>query len=513
MEQFERIRRDSKVKNMSVRELSQVHRVHRRTVRAALADATPPPRKVPERVAPMLGPWLEIITAWLIVDMQAPRKQRHTARRIWQRLVDEHGATLAESTVAHAVAKLRREMVPALASVAVLQTHPPGREAEVDFGEFQAEIDGVEVKLFMFVLRLSYSGKAVHVGYANQTQESFLDGHQVAFERLGGIPSGMIRYDNLKPAVTKVILGRERLENPRFIAMRSHYGFDSFFCLPGIDGAHEKGGVEGEVGRFRRRWLSPVPKFASLAELNEYMALCDDKDDHRVIASRPITVGTAAAEEVSALLALPLDVFESASTYSFKADHKGQVCVRQSYYSVPARYAGRRVSVRVGARLLEMFADGTRIAVHVRAVHKYSHVLELDHYLEVLIHKPGALPGATALAAARNCGAFTTTHQRFWDTARHQLGDTEGTRALIGALLLARTLPTEAIQTAMKAAIASKDFDTDHLMIQARVHLAFTPAQATVLSADLADRVLHLPDRGEPSLAGYDQLLAVAGLR
>lgn len=278
MEQFERIRRDARVKDMSVRELARVHGVHRRTVRAALADSTPPPRKEPVRESPAMGPWLKIIRAWLVADLQAPRKQRHTARRVWQRLVDEHGATVAESTVTHAVAKIRRELVGTPVDVAVPQTHAPGAEAEVDFGEFQALIGGIMVKLFMFmfmfmfVLRLSHSGRAVHVAYANQAQESFLDGHNVAFERLGGVPSKMIRYDNLTPAVIRVALGRERVENPRFIAMRSHYGFDSFFCIPGIDGAHEKGGVEGEVGRFRRRWLTPVPEFATLADLNGFMA-------------------------------------------------------------------------------------------------------------------------------------------------------------------------------------------------------------------------------------------------
>ena len=497
---------------MSVRELARVHGVHRRTVRAALADSTPPPRKEPVRESPAMGPWLKIIRAWLVADLQAPRKQRHTARRVWQRLVDEHGATVAESTVTHAVAKIRRELVGTPVDVAVPQTHAPGAEAEVDFGEFQALIGGIMVKLFMFVLRLSHSGRAVHVAYANQAQESFLDGHNVAFERLGGVPSKMIRYDNLTPAVIRVALGRERVENPRFIAMRSHYGFDSFFCIPGIDGAHEKGGVEGEVGRFRRRWLTPVPEFATLADLNGFMAACEDRDDHRVISARPVTVGAAAAAETPELLALPSDVFEAGPTVSVKANHKAEVCVRQCYYSVPVTYAGRRVSVRVGAALIEVFADGKRIAAHVRAVHKYAHVLELDHYLEVLTRKPGAMAGATALVAARASGAFTATHQRFWDKARHHLGDGPGTRALIGVLLLARTLPAAPVAVAMEAAIAAADYDPDHLAIAARANAAFAPA-AMALPQGLADRVIHLPERKAPSLAGYDRLLATAGAR
>ena len=159
--------------------------------------------------------------------------------------------------------------------VAVPQTHLPGVEAEVDFGEFRAVIAGVVMTLWMFVLRLSHSGKAVHIAYANQAQESFLDGHVRAFTTLGGVPTGMIRYDNLRPAVIRVLLGRDRWENERFIGLRSHYGYDSFYCLPGIGGAHEKGGAQGEIGRFRRRHLTPVPRADSLAALNQLLADAD----------------------------------------------------------------------------------------------------------------------------------------------------------------------------------------------------------------------------------------------
>ena len=118
-------------------------------------------------------------------------------------------------------------------------------------------LDGVLTDGWMFVFRLSASGKGFHRVYLNQAQQAFLDGHVRALEHVGGVP-GRIRYDNLKPAVARVLRGRDRAEAERFIALRSHYGFDSFFCQPGPDGAHEKGGVEGEVGRFRRRHLVPA---------------------------------------------------------------------------------------------------------------------------------------------------------------------------------------------------------------------------------------------------------------
>ena len=264
-------------------------------MRQALADAVPPPRKVyPVRPRPAIDGWATVIDAWLIADKDAPRKQRHTARRIWQRLVAEHQATLSEVTVSRYVARRRVELGLLTREVSIPQTHLAGAEAEVDFGEFYATIAGLVVKCWMFVMRLSHSGKAFHVAFATQAQEAFLEGHVLAFEYFGGVP-GRIRYDNLKPAVIRVLKGRDRTESERFTALRSHYGFDSFFCRPGIDGAHEKGGVEGEIGRFRRRHLVPVPTVASLAELNELIAIADLLDDDRVITGRPITIGRAFA--------------------------------------------------------------------------------------------------------------------------------------------------------------------------------------------------------------------------
>ena len=493
---------------MSIRELSRVHNVHRRTVRAALSSAVPPLRKEAERVAPVLGPWVETITGWLREDLTRPKKQRHTGRRVWQRLIEEEGAVLAESTVTHAVARIRRELVSGISQVMVPQTHLPAEEAEVDFGEFWAVIAGVELKLWIFVLRLSFSGRAVHVAYSNQAQESFLDGHELAFDRFGGVPTRMVRYDNLKTAVLRQLLGRDRVENPRFIALRSHYGFDSFFCKPGIEGAHEKGGVEGDIGRFRRRWLTPLPVFSSIAELNEYLEQCDGRDDGRVISAKPATVGALFAQEAPLLRPLPPGSFDAAETLSAKADAKSRICVRQSYYSVPARYAGRRVSVRLGARQVEVFAEGKRVAVHVRAIHRNSYVLELDHYLEVLQRKPGAFAGATALVSARTSGAFTPGHQHFWDRARRQLGDSGGTRALIEVLLLHRTLPADIVAQTMRHAILQKDFDLEHLAVFARTHVG--SATPTVPITPLA-ATIHLPERQAPSLARYDQLLTAFG--
>lgn len=505
MELFERIRRDARRDESSIRELARRHRVHRRTVRAALNDAVPPARKTPVRTAPVLGPYEDTVRQWLIKDKDAPRKQRHTARRVWQRLVAEHDVAVAESSVRALVARIRVE-IGQNTEVSVPQTHPAGREAEVDFGQFYAVIAGTLEKLWMFVLRLSYSGKAVHIAYANQATESFLDGHVQALEVLGGVPTSMIRYDNLKPAVIRVLLGRERWENPRFVALRSHYGYDSFFCRPGKDGAHEKGGVEGEIGRFRRRHLTPVPHVAALAELNQLMATADVAEDARWITGHPGTVGAMFTTEAGALNPLPRTGFEAATALTCRVDAKARICVRQSYYSVPQHLAGRRVTARLGARAIEVMDAGTVVAVHTRSLHKGTQDLQLDHYLEVLVRKPGALPGSTALATARANGTFTATHQRFWDAARAGLGDAPGTRALIGVLLLHRSLPAAAVVAGMKTALAMGTLDADLVAIEARraEQETLTPVSVVVPRTAAPGAKVARPT---PTLNAYDALL------
>jgi transposase len=272
---------------------------------------------------------------------------------VWQRLVDEHHADVGESTVRRYVAEVRRRQPAVLVEVKVPQWHPPGAEAEVDFGQVGFWLDGVLTDAWMFVFRLSASGKGFHRVYLNQAQQAFLDGDVRAFEHVGGVP-GRIRYDNLKPAVQRVLRGRDRAESERFIALRSHYGFDSFFCQPGPDGAHEKGGVEGEVGRFRRRHLVPVPRVASQAELNELVAAGDLADDRRRIDGRAITVGDHFTLEANTLQPLPTERFDTTLLLTPRVDAKSRVCVRQCFYSVPVRHVGRRVEVRLGADSVEV---------------------------------------------------------------------------------------------------------------------------------------------------------------
>lgn len=520
VELFERIRRDHRLEGLSIRGLADRHGVHRRTVRQALASATPPARKTPARVSPRLEPFKQHIDGMLRADLDAPRKQRHTARRVLARLVDEHAATeVSYSTVRDYVARRRPEIVVEAGRAVegfVPQTHEPGAEAEVDFADLWVDLRGVRTKVALFTLRLSYSGKAVHRVFPTQGQEAFLEGHVHAFDILGGVPA-RIRYDNLKAAVSRVTFGRTRTETGRWVAFRSHYGFDSFYCRPGIEGAHEKGGVEGEVGRFRRQHLVPVPAVDSLAELNTRIEAWDTADDGRRIGTRTSSVGHDFAFEAGLLAPLPPEAFDTALTVTPRVDRYARVMVRMNQYSVPAALIGRQIRVRVTASRVDAFDGGREVARHARCPGKGGQVLVLDHYLEVLGRKPGALPGSTALAQARAAGTFTAEHEAFWAAARARHGDLGGTRALVEVLLLHRHLPAAQVLAGIRAALTVRALTADAVAIEARKR----PAGADDGSVRSAT-VLSLPERSTgmaparslpadvrplPSVAVYDELL------
>ena len=510
MELFEAIRRDRRLdESLSVRGLADRHGVHRRTVRAALANPTPPQRKSSTRPAPQLDPARALIDAMLTEDLGAPRKQRHTAVRVHARLVGEHGLDITYSTVRDYV-RVARPRIWAAAGrspdeVFVPQWHEPGAEAEVDFADLWVDLGGTRVKWYLFTFRMSYSGKAIHRVYPSQCQEAFLDGHVAAFTALGGVPAGRIRYDNLSPAVKKICHGRSRIENERWSGFRSHFGFDAFYCRPGRDGAHEKGGVEGEGGRFRRTHLVPVPAVASLAELNERLAGYDTADDGRRIGSRTNTVGFDFAQEAPVLRPVPAEPFDTAVTLTPRVDRHSRVCVRQVYYSVPSRLVGRRVRVALGAHELRVYDGSVPVATHPRSTVRGSQVLCLDHYLDVLTRKPGALPGALALAQARTSGVFTPTHDAWWAAARaaHPQDEPAATLALIEVLLLHRQLPEHAVLAGITAALTIGSTNPDVVAVQAR-HAAASPGTGAVLA--LPPRIG--PDtRPVPSLAAYDELL------
>lgn len=473
-----------------MRQIQRNHHVTWSTARAALDSAWPAARSDYPARASRLDPFKAVIDAWLVADLDAPRKQRHTATRVFDRLLREQDAIgisygMVRRYVATRRPEIRIEQGRAPVEAYVPQTHLPGREAEVDFGEVGIILAGQHVTCYLFCLRMSFSGKAVHRVYATAGQEAFFEGHVHAFEVLGGVPSGKIRYDNLKAAVAQVIgFSRQRVEADRWTAFRSHYDLDPFYCQPGITGAHEKGGVEGQVGWFRRNRLVPVPEVATLADLNARIDQWDVEDEDRRIHTRAHTIGQAFATEKPLLKPLPGEEFETGRWFHPRVDRYAQITVRSNTYSVPARLIGRQVRVLLGASDLVVHDGRTPVAWHERLTTKGGTRLDLDHYLEVLARKPGAFPGATALEQARAAGRFTPTHDAWWAAAVKAHGDAEGTRALIEVLLLHRRLPHDDVVAGIAAALRSGALTADAVALEARK--AAPPAPTVAAPNDAA---------------------------
>lgn len=522
VELYAAIRRDHRG-GMSMRELERKHGVTWRTVRKALDSSWPEPRKKLPPRATTLDSYKPVIDEILRADLDAPRKQRHTVTRIFHRLVEEHGADVSYGVVRYYVAGRKPEILvesgKAPLEAFVPQTHLPGHEAEVDFGDVTVRLAGELVTCYLFSFRLSYSGKAVHRVFASCGQEAFFEGHVHALRTLGGVPRTKVRYDNLKAAVARVLgQSRGRVEADRWIAFRSHFGIESFYCRPGIEGAHEKGGVEGMIGYFRRNHFVPVPEVSSLAELNEMVEQWDRQDDTRHIGARPKTVAEYFALEQPLLMPLPEKPFETGRLFTPRVDRYGQIPVRTNRYSVPIRLIGKRVRVVLHASHLVVYDQNVEVARHERLIAKGAVRLDLDHYLEVLVRKPGAFPGSTALEQARSAGRFTPVHDAWWDQARKIHGERDGTRALIEVLLLGRHLPHEHVVAGLAAALRAGAMTADAVALEARKaetepipavgQLGSGNPPATVTSLH-EWRLAHLPadTRPLPSVAPYDQLL------
>jgi transposase len=467
VELFEQIRRDRDREGLSIRELARRHGVHRRAVRQALASPLPPRKRPPRfRSAPRLGPYRALVDAIIEADREAPRKQRHTARRIFERLRDEHGAEVAERTVREYVARRRRELGEPVEAF-VPQVHHAGIEGEVDWGEARVDLAGVRTTVFLFYMRACHSGAAFCTAFLRESQQAFLEGHAEAFAWFGGVFC-RVRYDNLTAAVKKLLRGRRRVEQDRFVALRSHYLYESQFTLPGIEGAHEKGGVEGEVGRFRRRHLVPVPQVASLAELNAGLVRGCEQDLERRIAGRPETVAEALARERELLRPLPAEAFDAAETASPRVDAKALVTVRQNRYSVPISLVGLRVAARIGAREVVVSHAGREVARHERLQGRFGFSARLDHYLELLARKPGALAGSLALWQERERGAWPACFDELWAALAERYGASEAARQLVDVLLLCREHEPERVELAVRGALAAGCHDGRAVAVLAR---------------------------------------------
>ena len=345
VELFEAIRREYEFGIGTVQGVARQFGVHRRLVREALGSAVPAHTPTAPRPRPTVERVRLFIEAILEADQRAPRKQRHTAHRIWQRLQQEQPAhPIAESTVRQFVREWKRERGGESRETAVPQQHAWGDEAQVDWYEAVVELGGARCTLQIFALRSMASGGAFHRAYHRATQQAFLEAHEHAFRYFGGV-FRRLRYDNLTLAVRKILRGSRREETARFVAFRSHWRFAAEFCTPGE--AHEKGGIESEVGRFRRAHLVPVPAVPDRETLNTQLLDACRQDEGRTVSGRPQPVGEAMLIERPQLLALaePFDLIE----VSFPTvTTLGCVRVKTNAYSAP-RPPGATVEVRLSA--------------------------------------------------------------------------------------------------------------------------------------------------------------------
>ena len=504
VELFEAIRREYEFGIGTIAGVARKFGVHRRLVREAVLSAVPTEKPIPRRPRPRLEPVMDFIDGILEEDRRAPRKQRHTAHRIYVRLRQERSeCPITEGTVRRYVRERKRELGLLAGETFVPQQYAWGSEAQVDWYEAVAELGGQRETLQVFSLRSMASGGAFHRAYRHATQQAFLEAHELAFRYFGGV-FRRLRYDNLSVAVKRVLRGSRREETARFVAFRSHWRFAAEFCTPAE--AHEKGGVENEVGTFRRNHWVPVPKAADLAELNEQLLRACREDEGRTLAGREQTVGAAMLVERTELLPLAEEDFDLVEVSFPTVSPLGWVKVKTNAYSAPV-LAGTTVEVKLSATTVAIWHEGRCVASHERCYGRYQEVLDLEHYLDVLEHKPGALAGSKPLEQWRQLGRWPASYDRLWQGLMERHGRQAGTKAMIGLLRLGRTHGQVQLRAAVEAALTLGCEDAaavEHLLLASQLDRAApTP---------IAVGVLAQFDRPLPTVDDYDRLL-VGGVR
>ena len=501
MELFAEIRREYQSGVGTIKGVSRKLGVHRRVVRQALADVIPPARPYRVRAKPAVDRVQAFMDRMLEADRTAPRKQRHTARRIHDRLGREcPEAPIAASTVRKYVRDWKRAQGLTGREICVPQTYDWGQQAQVDWYEAVALLDGDAVTLQVFCLRSMASGAAFHRAYPRATQQAFLEAHEGAFAYFGGV-FATLRYDNLTSAVRKILRGFRREETTRFLAFRSHWQFAASFCTPGE--GHEKGGVEGEAGYFRRNHWVPVPHAADLDALNAQLLAGCRADEQRVIHGRTQSVGEAVLIERGSLRPVAAEAFDLQEVSFPHVDGAGCVRVKTNPYSVPAA-VGTCVEAKLGSAHVELWADGQCLARHERSYVRFAPVLDLEHYLDVLERKPGALAGSTPLAQCRARGLWPASYDALWAQLISRHGKQAGTRQMIAVLQLARTYGAAALQQTVRTALTlgcSDQAAVRHLLLTAT--LTRPAIDPMPLGAALAGY-----DRPHPSVAEYDTLVS-----
>jgi transposase len=495
VEDREKIRRAYFIEKKSLRQIAKELRVARKTVRKAIASAEPEAYTVREpRPAPILGPYKDRIDELLAVNEKLPVKQRYTGHLIFKELA-QAGYRGGESTVRRYIAQRRQEK--RRPKVYIPLEFDPGTDAQVDWGEAVVEIAGERMTAQIFYLRLCYSRKLFMMAFPAQKQEAFFEGHVQAFHFIGGVPH-RISYDNPKVAVQKLLEGHTRQEQQAFIALRSHYLFESYFCTPGQ--ANQKGGVEHSVGFGRRNFMVPIPQAASFAELNAWLLARCQEDDARQVDGQPVSIGEAWELERPTLLGLPAKDFQCCVSKPVSLTPYSQVEYDGNRYSVPANRPEANLVVRAYAFRVDILYLNDVIASHARCYGKNQDVYDPLHYLPLLEQRPGAFQHAKPLRRWR--ATWPPVYERLLAGLQTE-GD--GIREFVRILRLHQEYPPKLVEAAVTQAL---EYGCLHLD---GVRLCLRQSMRPEMAVPTLDLTQH-PQLGTaielPDLRRYEQLLA-----
>jgi transposase len=390
MELWAEVRRRVLTGELSRRQAAKEYHLNYRTVEKIVGHVEPPGyRGGKPRKRPRMEKFLPLIAEILEGDKNAPKKQRHTAQRIYDRLVAEHAFEGSYSSVKEAVREWRQGRQEVFLPLA----HPPG-EAQVDFGFADIDLAGERTKVALFVMTLPYSDAVYVQAFPRECTESFQEGHKRAFEFFGGVPK-RISYDNSRVAISKITGSRDRELTRKFLRLQSHYLFEAHFCL--VRRANEKGKVEGLVGYTRRNFLVPVPKVNSLEELNAELAKRCEADLQRTLRGKSGSKQELLAGDRTAMLELPKQPFDARRVTQAAACGLSLVRFDTNRYSVPVAHARRPITVVASVDTVRLVDGGKLIATHPRSWKRDQDVYDPVHYLALLEKKPGGLDHAKPL--------------------------------------------------------------------------------------------------------------------
>ena len=371
---------------MSVRELARTYGHSRHTIRKVLCEATPKgyTLSAPRSKRKLTESFQEIINEILETDKCAPKKQRHTAKRIFDRLRDEHGFVGGYDCVRRYVKSQRTETRETFLPI----SSAAGQRAEADFGQIEVDFPDGRRTVSVLLITWSYSNAVFAIALPSEKVEAILRGTVEAFSFFGCVPRELW-WDNPKTVATAILKGRHRELNPSYQALASHYNFEPLFCQPAR--GNEKPHVEGRVKWMKQNWATPVPCFRNLEELNAYLRRCCEHDQARTVTGKEDSIAERFAQEKPLALPLPTHAFDDCVSEARSIDKYQTFAWEGNRYSVPRRDAFSNVVVKAYVDRLEVFRDHRRVACHSRTYGKHQMVLEPLHYLTLLARKPAYL--------------------------------------------------------------------------------------------------------------------------